>query len=102
MVESGLRGNVGEGSVVIVAIEVVGGSFAGRKAFERGAVDEKNVRPAVVVVVEDGHAGAGGFDDVFLGVHAAKGVRGRESGFGGDVYEVRDRFSVGLGILRGC
>ena len=80
--------------------------FARGKLVEGGAVHQKNIRPAVVVIIKNGHAGAGGFDDVFFGVDAAEDIAGGETGFGGDIHELRDglRFrgfgSGELGILR--
>ena len=50
--ESGFGGDVGEGAVAIVFEEMVGGLLSGGKAFEARAVDEEDVQPAVVVVVD--------------------------------------------------
>jgi hypothetical protein len=50
-------------------------------------VDEEDVGPAVVVVVEDGDAGAGGFYDVALAGGGAVDVDDGDAGFGGDVDE---------------
>src|SRR2546426_11131965 len=83
-------GDVGEGAVVIVAIEMVGGSFSGGRAFEFGTVDQENVGPTVIVVVKDGDAGSSSFDDVLLRVEAAEYVLGGEAGFLGDVSEGSD------------
>ncbi len=55
---------------MVVVEEMVGGCGlvgCGSCARHVGAVDEEDVGPAVTVVVEDGDAGAGGFDDVTLG-----------------------------------
>ena len=51
------------------------------------AVDEIDVEPAVVVVVEQGDAGADGLEDEFLLGRAHGVVPGGEAGFGGDVLE---------------
>ena len=40
------------------------GFLAFGKAFEPGAVDEEDVEPVVVIVVEEGDAAAGGFEEV--------------------------------------
>src|ERR1022692_1257815 len=88
---------------MIVAIQAVAGALSGRKAFEPGAIHQKDVGPSVVVVVEDRDAGSGGFDDVFLGVQATKDVLRGQAGFLGDIGE--GRYESGwrrgrLGLLR--
>src|SRR5580692_4430764 len=91
--EAGFFCDIGESTVVIVVIEMAGGRFRGG-GIEAGAVNDEDVRPAVVVVVEDGDAGSGGFDDVFLGVHAAENDRIGKAGFFGDVGEMGDGFEI--------
>src|SRR5215471_17137327 len=81
--EAGLVGNVGECAVVVIAVEVIGRGLAAGKAFESGSIDQENVWPAIVVVVDDANAGAGSFDDVLLGIDAAEDVRRRQSGLAG-------------------
>ena len=88
--QPGLGGHVGKSSVVIVAIQMIGGRRSRRKSFERGAVHQENVGPAIVVVVENRDAGAGGLDDVFLGVLAAEDLGHGQAGFFRDVNEVGD------------
>ena len=46
--------------------------LACRKSLECSAVHDENIRPAVVVVVEDGNSGTGGLDDVLFGIDSAK------------------------------
>ena len=70
--QAGFGGHVGEGSVMIVAVQMIAGALPGRKPFELRAIHQKDVGPAVVVVVENRDAGSGGFDDVFLGVEPPK------------------------------
>src|SRR5260370_6909364 len=53
-----------------------------------------DVRPAVVVVVEDGDAGACGFDDVFFSILAAENDWRCEPSFGGDIRKMRDWFCI--------
>jgi len=86
---------------VVVVVEMAGRSFSGRR-IESGAIDDENIRPAVVVVIEDGDARSGGFNDVFLGVRAAENDLVGESGFGGDVGEMSERFGSALRALRGA
>ena len=69
---------------------MIGGSFARGKTFQSCAVHDKNVGPAVVIVVENGGAGAGGFNDVLLRVLAAEHDGRGQAGFLGDVGEVGD------------
>ncbi len=68
---AGFFGDVGEGAVVIVVKErsFGCGGFSGQ-GVGGGAVDEIDVEPAIVVVVDEADAGAVGLDDVsfFAGV----------------------------------
>src|SRR5580704_15290356 len=64
--ETCLGSYIGESSVVVVVVEMVGRGFSVGKSFESCSVDEEDVGPSVVVVVEDGNASAGSFDDVFF------------------------------------
>src|SRR2546425_10566760 len=85
MNEAGFDGDIGEGGVAIVFEEAIGGRAARRKTFEASAGDEKNVEPAVVVVVVEGDAAAGGFEQIFVFVFATENCFGVEAGFAGDV-----------------
>ncbi len=90
---------------MVVVEEVAGGlSFvSGVVAREGGSVDEEDVGPAVAVVVEDGYAGACGFDDVSLGVDAAIDVADSDACFGGYVDEPCRGWVIGggwVGLLR--
>src|SRR5258705_3172502 len=69
------------------------GARASGKSLELRAVDNKNIRPAIVVVIKNGYAGARSLDDVFLGGLAAKNIHHRKTGFLCHVREVRQRFS---------
>ena len=100
--EARLRGDIGESPIVIVAIEMVAGSLPSRKFRELGfvqlrSIHQENVGPAIVVVVEDGDAGAGGLDDVFLGLDTAKDFLHGEAGLFADIGEIRDWL-----LGRGC
>lgn len=90
--QAGFARDLGESAVVIVMVEMTGREVAGGRRIESGAVNDEDVRPAIVVIVEDGDAGPGSLDDVFLGVHAAKDFRGRETCFFGDIGEMSDGF----------
>ena len=66
MPDARLGADVGESAVVIVVVKLAGMALAGAHVFQRGAVYQENVHPAVVVIVEDSHAAAHGFHDVAL------------------------------------
>ena len=55
---------------------------------EARAVDQEDVRPPVVVVVDDGDAAAGGLEDVVLGPFAADDRARVEPGRGGEIAEI--------------
>src|SRR5580700_12077264 len=77
-------------------------NFSGGRRAEAGAVDDEDVGPAVVVVVEDGDAGSGGFNDVFFGVHAAENHGIGETCFFGYVDEMCERFGIAFWELCGA
>ena len=58
--------DVGESSVVVVAEKVMVGLDGLGRVLETPAVDEKDVVPAVIVVVEERDAGAHRLDKVLL------------------------------------
>ena len=60
---AGFFRHVGEGAVVVVAIQGVAKRFLGLEEIGRPAVDQEDVHPAVVIVVEEGAAGAHGFGE---------------------------------------
>src|ERR1700690_1148911 len=85
------RGYIAEGSVVIVAVKLVAGALSGGKAFESGSIHEEDVGPAVVVIIKDGDARAGGLDDVFLGLQTPEHVGHGQAGLFGHVGKVSCR-----------
>ena len=99
--EAGLRGYVGESSIVIVTVEVVAGRCFVGGLLKPGSVHQKNVRPAVIIVVEDRYASASSFDDVLLGGDAAENFLHGKAGLFGDIREVGNRpgWRRGFGLL---
>src|ERR1700722_9035107 len=80
--EAGFVGNVSEGAVAIVFVEMRSGSLAGWPVrVETRAVGQVNVEPAVVIVIEKGEAAAFGFDDGALVIDRAPDVGSVEAGF---------------------
>src|SRR5207244_12203911 len=64
---AGFFGDIGEGAVAIIFVEMRGGRFAGGPLFaDERAVGEIDVEPTVVVVLEEADAGTVGFHDVRL------------------------------------
>src|SRR5262245_36787377 len=61
-----LFGHVGESPVTVVAVETICRLLPFRKAAEARPVDEEEVEPAVVVVIEPGDTAAGRFQQVFV------------------------------------
>src|SRR5262249_25508792 len=56
------------------------------------AVDDKDVGPTIVVVVENRNPRAGGLDDVVLCVDPAENVCHRQAGFSGDILKICKTF----------
>src|SRR5436309_2949763 len=100
MKQAGFGGDVGEGAVAIVLEKMIGGFLAGGKTFQAVAVDKKNIQPAVVVVIVEGDAAAGGFEKIFIFVLAAENGFGVEAGFARDVEEGNAKIVVGGGGAR--
>ncbi len=91
---------VGEGAVMIIAVEMVRRCFARGETFQLRAVHDENVGPAIIVVIKNRNAGAGGFENVFFRAFAAEYYRSGEARFCRDVREMRDgrrRFGLGRG-----
>src|SRR5271156_6455859 len=60
-VEAGTFGDIGEGAVAIIFEQTAMRLVALGETFEAPAIHEKYVEPAIVVVVVEGQAAAGGF-----------------------------------------
>src|SRR5581483_2271431 len=66
MRQPGLGGHVGESSIMVVAVQLAGVALPGTDVFDRRAIDQQDVDPAVIVIVECGNAAAHRFHDVAL------------------------------------
>ena len=86
MADAGLRGDVLERAVAAVAVQPVPRLLRDRRIGQRAAVDQEDVDPAVVVVVEEQPAGAHGLDQVLVGAGAVD-VAEVHAGAAGDVGE---------------
>src|SRR5215475_5051312 len=67
---------------------MIGRLLAIRKTFESGSVDEEDVEPAVIIIINQGDAAAGGLDDVFLFGFRAGHMTRRQARFGRDVLKL--------------
>ena len=89
LAEAGFLGDVGEGAVAVVLVESIAGP--GRNAVQAATGEQENIHPSIVVVVDEGAAGAHDFEDVGgLFVLPVEGGVG-ESGGGAHVNEARKR-----------
>ena len=93
MANTGPAGDVFERPIATVAVEPVLRASCDRRIGERAAVDEKEIDPAVGIVVEEHGAGAHRFDQMFVGARAV-GVMELDTRLARDVDELRQ------GILR--
>ncbi len=85
MCDSGLRGDVGERAITIVAKQVRSRLASDGKALQPRPVHQKNVEPTVVVVIVEGNAAARGFEQIFILVFAPVDRFGVQSGLTCDV-----------------
>ena len=88
MHQSSPRGHIGKSSVVVVVIEMRSGCLVVWEALDGGAIGKVDVRPTVVVIVENDGAVPGGFDDEFFVGIVAVDVERSKSCLSGDVFEV--------------
>jgi hypothetical protein len=77
--------HVGEGSVAVVFVEPVIGVI--RRMIETRATQDEDIQPAVIIVIDKGHAAAHSFDDVILAGNAAVDHRCTQAGLLGDIHE---------------
>ena len=87
MHQSGLGRHVGKRSVAIVLEKMIGRFLSSGKPFQARAVHQKNVEPAVVVVIIESHAAPGRLEKVFVLVLAAVDGFCSESGFPGHIHK---------------
>ena len=80
--------DINKRAVVVVVVEVAGRRLSGRKTLKCGAIDDEDIGPAIVVVIEDGDAGTGGLNNVFLCTDAAENGVHRKASLLSDVNEV--------------
>jgi len=95
--DAGLRGDIGESAITIIFKEVGDWFLAKSGGLELATVDKENVEPAVVVIVVEGDAAAGGFEEIFIFVFAAVDGFGVEGGVFGDVEKIHAEGRVGGG-----
>ena len=99
--ESDLRRHVGKRAVTIILEEMRGGLLARRKSLEAPAVHEKDIEPAVVVVIVKGDSTAGSFKQIFVFVLAAIDCYGVQPCGPPDIDEAGpQRLAFFTGILR--
>ena len=60
--QAGFVRDVGESSIVVVAVETIGGF--GRRSVQACAANDEDIGPPVVVVVEEGDAAGGGLGEI--------------------------------------
>src|ERR1051325_8222414 len=71
--QPGLRGHIRKRLVAVIAIEMIGRrSSAVDSVIEACAVDQKNIFPAVVVVIDKGRGAPRGFEQVSIPVLVAE------------------------------
>ncbi len=99
MRKPGFCGDVAEGAVVVVSVELAAVAFAGLQVRQRGPVYQQDIHPTVVVVVECGDAPAHGIHDVLLVETSAGEVKVDASG-ASDVGEGSNR--PGFFLMQSC
>src|SRR5262249_1519249 len=81
VLEPSLQSDVGESSVAIVLKKMIERLLPGRKTVEARAVHQENVEPAIVVVVVERNAAAGGLEQIPVLVLTAEDGNGVQARF---------------------
>ena len=90
--EAGFFGDVCEGSITIIFVQMRSGGFAGGPVgIEARSVGEIDVQPTVKVIIEKSEAAALGFNDVFLVIGAAPDIGNGQAGLASYVDELNRR-----------
>src|SRR5215475_205239 len=84
---TGLRGHIGERTVLIIAVQTMPGSRRFLLVGEGTTIHKENIRPAIVVVIEDDAAASHRFGHVLLRTRAVFVLKS-DSRSGGDVREM--------------
>src|SRR5947209_20341298 len=108
MRQAGFERQVSKSAIAIVFEQVGGRSLAGGKSFEARTVHEKDIQPAIVVVVVESDTAAGCFEQIFIFVLAAENCFGVQAGFasyidkckseGSSRCRIRDPIAVGVAL----
>src|SRR5208282_1498066 len=87
--KAGFGGDVSEGSVPVVVIELGGRRLAWRPGrVQPSSIGEINVNPAVLIVIEEGDTASLGLNDVTLAVDTTPDIRTVEAGLTGHVHKL--------------
>src|SRR5438445_319951 len=85
--DPGLGSRVGECPVSVIVIEMARGGLAGGETFQARAAGDKNIQPAIVVVVKERNAGTVGFHDISLLIFVSINRRSSQAGARSNVGE---------------
>ena len=89
--DAGFGGDISEGAVAIVFEEMRSGLLSGREALKARAIHQKNVEPAVVVVIVESDATTRGLEQIFILMLAAVDGFCIQSRLAGDIGEAEPR-----------
>ena len=101
--EAGFFRHVTECAVAIVFVEAIGDAGRNCGCIEAAAVEDQDVEPAVVIVIEEGDAAACAFENIVGMIGGAEDDGVGETGFRSNVCELREEwnaggFGAGLGL----
>ena len=89
--QASLRGDIRKGSVMIVVVEMVGRRFICGEALQGRTIYDEDVRPPVIVIVENGNTSSGRLDNVFFGINPAEDSWRGKTCFSRDINKLDDR-----------
>ena len=93
--EAGLERHIGEGAIAIIFEEVTDRLLSFGETFQAPPIDQKDIEPAIVVVIVEGDAASRGFEEILIFFYAAKDGLGVEACLPGHVGEADSERAAG-------
>src|SRR5579871_645650 len=94
MCDTCFQGYIRKCSVAVVAEQVRRGFASDRKSFDLRTIHNEDVEPAIIVVVVEGDAASGSFEQILILVVSSKDRLYVQSRFARDIHKVNAQFGL--------